>query len=74
MVVLPNFTCMSSFYEKFLIPESDIRAKRSDIKDRDEDTVSAEETENQLLLQEHIVKVSNMKVTQDQELLKYTLK
>lgn len=70
MVVLPNFTCMSSFYEKFLIPESDIRAKRSDIKDRDEDTVSAEETENQLLLQEHIVKVSNMKVTQDQELLK----
>lgn len=70
MVVLPNFTCMSSFFEKFLIPESDIRAKRSDIKDRDEDTVSAEETENQLLLQEHIVKVSNMKVTQDQELLK----
>ena len=70
MVVLHNFTCMSSFYEKFLIPESDIRAKRSDIKDRDEDTVSAEETENQLLLQEHIVKVSNMKVTQDQELLK----
>ena len=71
MVVLPNFTCMSSFFEKFLIPESDIRAKRSDIKDRDEeDTVPAEETENQLLLQEHIVKVSNMKVTQDQELLK----
>lgn len=70
MVVLPNFTCMSSFFEKFLIPESDIRAKRSDIKDRDKDTVPAEETENQLLLQEHIVKVSNMKVTQDQELLK----